>query len=525
MIPRKSTMGVCTYIDKKINEQELLKWIGWYRHVGVSCFYLYVSESVYKSTQKTLGQEIHSVFLLIAPDELTAYNDCLYRARYICEYVAFLNIGEFLQAKNGDVAGSIEKQMAGANRAGLYIDLEDYPRCILRPLAVCGYLRKNELEPFNKSWAFIEANGLFLAPPARRIAMLSHVLAKNGAPIALLSAAKILKKAGYEIDVYSASYGPLEEDFNRLGIEVTVDAFLFGTPIAEQPWYGYYDLVFVNTAVMAGCFTRPLNKAPAVWWLHEGPYALEKSGLNKEVLSVLCSDGVATTGVSHVAKDAFQSLNPSWPMSENLTLGIEDTREGKIATKESTSPMVFLTIGNIEERKGQDVLLQAIEKLSDKDRKECSFLLVGKDGQSASVAYIQNIKGMIFKYPEIKVLPPIAREDLMALYGKVDAVIVPSREETLSMVAIEAMMTGIPCILSSNAGVAEYTTNKKDAFVFGNENPDELASILHDVINNRKLLKEMKKPCRRLYEKEFSSEKFEKNLLELVDRSIRKQEV
>ena len=43
------------------------------------------------------------------------------------------------------------------------------------------------------------------------------------------------------------------------------------------------------------------------------------------------------------------------------------------------SKVLFTTIGYIEWRKGQDILIDAIEGIPDKILEECEFLLIGQD--------------------------------------------------------------------------------------------------------------------------------------------------
>ena len=365
-------------------------------------------------------------------------------------------------------------------------------------------------------------------PPARprKIALLSHVMARNGAPIALLSVAKMLKDAGWQVDVFSVVHGPLEEEFGALGIDVKVDGRLHATPLAHQPWYKDYDLFFVNTAVMAGCFSVPLNDTPAIWWLHEGAAVLKQCGLTKENLSRIYGEKVCTIAVSDVAKEAFLNLRPDWQFAGVVSVGVKDACEHiNRRIKKHTDEAVFLAVaGRIEHIKGQDILCDVIEQLSAKARKKSEFWIVGKtdDGEVSA-----KVLACAEKYPDIvRVMEPMPHDKLIELYRRADYVIVPSREESLSLVAIEAMMMGTPCILSNNTGVAKMEDIHAAARVFSSEDVQRLKTYIERGVqaigSPQYELKQTQ--SRLLYEKNCSFEKFEKDMMNIIEETSKRNE-
>lgn len=101
----------------------------------------------------------------------------------------------------------------------------------------------------------------------KKALLVSHQLDFSGAPIALLQLAKVLKKIGWEVDLYSLlGEGELSDQFKEIGVNVTTEKFL---EIHFQP----YQLVVFNTVVSTQSIPnlKPIN-AKWILWIHESPY-------------------------------------------------------------------------------------------------------------------------------------------------------------------------------------------------------------------------------------------------------------
>ncbi len=172
-----------------------------------------------------------------------------------------------------------------------------------------------------------------------------------------------------------------------------------------------------------------------------------------------------------------------------------------------------LTIGYIEARKGQDVLVRAVGLLPEEIRRDCEFLLIGQDTSLLA----QELKRRAIDIPEIRVIGTVGREEIHRLLEESDLLILPSREDPMPTVAAEAMMHSLPCIVSDHAGTAGYLTDGLDGFIFKSEDSRSLAEKIGWCFRHREAVREAGKHARMLYQKVFSMETFEKNLLALVN--------
>ena len=118
----------------------------------------------------------------------------------------------------------------------------------------------------------------------------------------------------------------------------------------------------------------------------------------------------------------------------------------------------------------------------------------------------------------VKCLGLKTREELENLYSQIDVVIVCSREETLSMTAIEAMMYGKTCIVSDACGIVTYLDGSLKELVYPWDESMELAKRILWCVEHRDELHVVGKEARKIYEKEFSMEIFKSRLQEVISR-------
>ena len=118
----------------------------------------------------------------------------------------------------------------------------------------------------------------------------------------------------------------------------------------------------------------------------------------------------------------------------------------------------------------------------------------------------------------------VDRKTINSLLESSDILICPSREDPMPTVVAEAMMHSVPCILSDAAGTTTYLTDRVDGLLFKNENEKELSEKIRWCIYHKDRLEKMGEKARKIYERYFSMEIFEKNLLEVVDQIFGGQE-
>jgi len=350
----------------------------------------------------------------------------------------------------------------------------------------------------------------------RDILFVTHELSRTGAPTVLLAMVRVVLENGDWPVVVSMVDGPLKQEYLDIGVTVIVDESL---NIPDRGWiFDYFarnfDLVVVNT-LACGRVISALNDSlpPVLWWIHESPLAVKllesiipaKTGANVRMYA--CSDYSARalykTGLTYKFESILYGV-PNMPSATRI--------HGKC------DKVTFITIGSLEYRKGQDVLLRAIESLKEKYTGKVKFVFIG--GNYDENIY-QKIINLAQKYDHIEYYEVMPQEELCEWYGKADCLILPSREEPMSIVAAESMLFSKPVISSDQTGIADFITHNKNGFIFPSEDYKKLAELIIFTIENRGKMAEMGHKARKeIYENHFTMEIFKENALNAIGNVI-----
>jgi glycosyltransferase involved in cell wall biosynthesis len=148
---------------------------------------------------------------------------------------------------------------------------------------------------------------------------------------------------------------------------------------------------------------------------------------------------------------------------------------------------VILTVGNLIKRKGQIYLLQAVKQLSSK-YKNIFCVVVGSGpelrGLRDFVARNRLEKHTLFTgaIPNLKA---------QSYFRACDILVLPSWNEALGIVYMEAMAYGKPVIGCRGEGAEELISNGKDGYLVRPRSVSQIAIHLEKLIKDPKLLKNM----------------------------------
>jgi glycogen synthase len=121
----------------------------------------------------------------------------------------------------------------------------------------------------------------------------------------------------------------------------------------------------------------------------------------------------------------------------------------------------LLFVGRLEERKGGEVALAALEQLPGQAR----LTVAGA--------------ALIAAGTRVRVLGPVAHTDLPYAYAAADVVIAPSLvEEPFGLVPLEAMALGRPVVATARGGAAEYLRDGVNALVVEPDDPAGVAAAV-----------------------------------------------
>ncbi len=349
----------------------------------------------------------------------------------------------------------------------------------------------------------------------RKIMFITHQLTRTGAPIVMMEAVKLCVAAGFDVHMMSMVGGDLTEEVEKMGIPLSIRSDFMGD------WQGFlteiwdFDLVFVNTIVPVQTI-HLLNLAPpkVIWWLHESDMFFDLYGKFMPDLKELKSH-INIWSVSPLVHDIIEKRYGY--DTRVMPFGIEDKREMiPVSGDEYDGKVRFITIGLYYKIKGVDILRAALEIMDTKVRDDCIFSFYG-DIDDAEPDVIEPLNRIAKENSNIRVGGILGSDEVLKNIGGSDFVIVPSRVETMSTVAIEGMMMGIPSVISDNCGVTFYQQNGVDCLQFKSEDIKALAQRISDAYHLKKDDTEsydrMCNRARENYESAFSSEAFGERLV------------
>lgn len=338
--------------------------------------------------------------------------------------------------------------------------------------------------------------------------LLSHDLTLGGPSIALYHMARVLREKGDQVVFASMLDGPLRETLLAEGIPVVVDVNLQVETMREAEWTSGFQRIVCNTINFHIFLSERDAKIPVLWWLHDSAFFYD--GVNPALLRGMERENLRFCAVGPVPRDAMAKFLPDAEI-ESLIYGVAD-EAGSGRKQTGRHKICFVTIGYIEARKGQDILVRAIQKLPEHIRERAEFYLVGQNTSRMA----GELREIIQDIPEITMTGTMDRKGIYEMLERADVMICPSREDPMPTVAAEAMMYRVPCLVSDATGTASYIEPEVNGLVFQSGDDQELAGKICWCVEHCDRLADMGARARETYDRQFSMPAFERRVEELL---------
>lgn len=360
-----------------------------------------------------------------------------------------------------------------------------------------------------------------LQQEAKNILLISHDLGISGAVVACQALGRVLKLGGYNVVMAASLDGALREQITADGIPVICDLRLKKGKLSDIDWLGGFQIIWINTVVMFHLLVGHNSDIPVIWWIHESEMIFQSDLLdrfNGEFFTKVDFSNVHVYGVSKLACHPFLKCWPNVEKIDILPLGIDDFYVGRVK-KTLDSTFIMAVVGDVFKRKSQDIFLSAIEMLPEHVYRECEFWIIGRCGEDD---WAKAIYGKAKTMDNVKMCGKFTREQMAEALRKIDAIVVPSREESFSIAAIEGLMyhTAVICADEQSIGVAPYVRKKRAGLLVPKENAKALSEAITWAVTHRQVWKEMGERGRLLYEREFSLVSFGERVEKCIRSSL-----
>ena len=142
------------------------------------------------------------------------------------------------------------------------------------------------------------------------------------------------------------------------------------------------------------------------------------------------------------------------------------------------NPMKAIYVGSLIKRKGVDLVVEVLSQVNAKETR-IQFDIFGPGSPDPSLQ--TNIPGVTFK-------GVIQQDQVQQTIAQYDLLILPSRHDGWGVVVNEALLQGVPVLVSDEAGSSCLVKNSQAGMLFKSGDLDDLKSKLLLLLDNTKLL-------------------------------------
>ena len=265
------------------------------------------------------------------------------------------------------------------------------------------------------------------------------------------------------------------------------------------------DVVYTNTtAVMTGAIAASLMRVPHVWHIHEN---VDTFALRWVLPLPLMRRLILTTSskVIFVSELALRSLLPAGAEKAvvihngvDLSAFRERPAETRGGGDERAGRISFW--GSLSHRKGLDVLLRALAMVVGKGSP--ATLDVWGHGEPEYVSSMKQLCSALNIADRVTFKGFC--ENVATHIGAYGMVVVPSRAESFSLVALEAMAAGVPVVVTRCGGPEEFVRHGVDGLVVSVDDSEALARAITEVLECPRQASEMALCARNKVAAEFN---------------------
>jgi phosphatidylinositol alpha-1,6-mannosyltransferase len=158
---------------------------------------------------------------------------------------------------------------------------------------------------------------------------------------------------------------------------------------------------------------------------------------------------------------------------------------------------VILTVGRLQQRKGQDQMIRALGAI----RESIPDVLYAIAGDGEERAALESLAIDTGQRDHVQFLGELQDDRLVQCYQHCDLFVLPNRQvgmdiEGFGMVLLEAQACGKPVVAGASGGTAETMSIGETGYVIPCEGPDELAGLVIELLGNQQRCEDMGQAAR-----------------------------
>lgn len=293
-----------------------------------------------------------------------------------------------------------------------------------------------------------------------------------------------------------------------------------------------FDLIIFNSVNCAYYYLTMVSKErriPTIFISHVASNPLEQPLINRPEIKGTYVEKKIEYIYKYVVKNVSKTiticqssydyiLNNYGIISEIITNGVEDIsyqvpKEGYSYVNHEK--IRFVSVASVTYRKGQDLILEAVLRLTPEERHQIIVNIVGEGN-----AY-KDIKDMIKKYDMSEtIIMHGASIDVENILKDNDIFILTSRADTVPVSIIEALRAGMP-IIATKVGDIPFMVG--DGGMLVDAEIESIKNAIVNFINNREKLQYLSMNSRKQYLAYFTIETMIKNYATVIESLLKEE--
>lgn len=312
----------------------------------------------------------------------------------------------------------------------------------------------------------------------------------------------------------------MKEVFEEAGAEVRIVPTVLNAPYVLGGLFAEHDVVVANTVLTwRTVLAAKCAGSKAIWFIHESRFGLEQlREIPQAVRAMALSDSVVFPARETLA------LYREFDCGNHLAINYGFQRpfvKGE-AFKKEPGKLYVLTVGSIEPRKGQDLVLECAMRLPKKVLEDTEFLL---QGRIMDERYAHHLRTVARTIGHVSFLPEMPPEDALQHIAAADILLCSSRDETGPLVVMEAMGLGRAVVSTRVGAVPDIMEDGLDGLIVEKEDfagmADALTRLHGDPLFREKLGNRAKEKFDHCLTLERYGDDVEKELIRVTRRVYR----
>ncbi len=264
--------------------------------------------------------------------------------------------------------------------------------------------------------------------------------------------------------------------------------FYFAEAVIIGDWMRHNDLAHVHTHYASNVAMIAERIFPiTISVTFHGPDEFknpEEFHLTEKINASRFARAISRHGCSQLMKSCRYS---QWNKLEIARLGVDTERLRPQIFRDHSEPFELLCAGRMTAVKGQHTLLDAMELLR---ARNCSVRLhFAGDGEDR-VALQEHVSAAALG-DSVVFHGFVNQDELRKLYANTDVFVLPSFEEGVPVVLMEAMSLGIPCIATWVNGIPELIRNGIDGLTVSPADPVALANAIAICLQDQRIRQQL----------------------------------